>query len=161
MVQGKIDGLEMPPATAGGRLSDSHLQDLARWIREGAADPRTSERVVTPIEIAARSHWAFQPLSPPEVPADQHPIDFLVRNRLTAAGMQVVEPAETTVPIRRAALDLTGLPPTSDQLATTREQFPELVRSLLASPHYAEPLAATLAGCGPLFRRTRRRADVR
>lgn len=138
MVQGKIDGLEMPPATAGGRLSDKHLQDLVRWIREGAADPRTSERVVTPIEIAARSHWAFQPLAPPEIPADQHPIDFLVRRRLNAAGMQAVEPAGTTVLIRRAALDLTGLPPSSEQLAMNREQFPELVRSLLASPRYAE-----------------------
>ncbi|MFM7058170.1 MAG: c-type cytochrome domain-containing protein, partial [Planctomycetota bacterium] len=88
MVQGKIDGLEMPPAEAGGRLSDSHIEDLARWIREGAADPRSGERVVTPIETAARIHWSFQPLAPPEIPAGQHPIDFLVQRRLAAAGMQ-------------------------------------------------------------------------
>jgi hypothetical protein len=138
MVQGKIDGLEMPPAEAGGKLSDGHLQDLARWIREGAVDPRSGERVVTPIEASARSHWAFQPLAPPEIPAGQHPIDFLVQRRLAAAGMQSVEPAETAVLIRRAAMDLTGLPPSPEQLALPREQFPELVRGLLASPRYAE-----------------------
>ncbi len=138
MVQGRIDGLEMPPAEAGGSLSDSHLQDLARWIREGAVDPRSGERVVTPIETAARTHWSFQPLAPPEIPAGQHPIDFLVQRRLAAAGMQSVEPAETAVLVRRVAMDLTGLPPSPEQLALPRDQFPELIRNLLASPRYAE-----------------------
>jgi cytochrome c553 len=138
IVQGNIDGLEMPPADSGGRLSDHQLQDLARWIREGAVDPRSGERVVTPIETAARNHWAFQPLAPPDVPADQHPIDFLVQRRLAAAGMTAVEPAETAVLIRRAAMDLTGLPPSPQQLALSRDQFPDLIRSLLNSPRYAE-----------------------
>ncbi|MEY3458076.1 MAG: hypothetical protein RL215_1233 [Planctomycetota bacterium] len=137
-VRGEIDGLQMPPADHGNPLSDSQLQDLARWIREGAPDPRSGQHIATPIETAARSHWAFQPVSAPAVPSDQHPVDFLINRRLAAAALQPTETASTQVLVRRLAFDLTGLPPTPAQLATPKDQLPQLVREMLASPRYAE-----------------------
>ena len=138
IVRGEIEGLQMPPADSGKPLSEAQLQDIARWIREGAADPRTGEHIVTPIEAASRSHWAFQPVNPPPVPADQHPIDFLIQRRLAATGFTPLESADTRTLIRRLAFNLTGLPPTPEQMARPQSQFPQLIREMLASPRYAE-----------------------
>jgi mono/diheme cytochrome c family protein len=132
------EDLQMPPVDAGGKLSPAQQQDLATWIRQGAHDPRTGEKVVTSIEAAARTHWAFQPLTPPQLDGSTHPIDALINEKLRQRAFIPTEPADLPTLIRRAALDLTGLPPTSEQLQTQREQYPDLIRTLLNSPRYGE-----------------------
>lgn len=130
--------LRMPPPDEGEPLNDAEIRDLTRWIRQGAADPRTGETVVTSIEQAARTHWAFQPLAPPAVQASAHPIDALISQVLNENEFTPVPTADTRTLIRRATFDLHGLPPTSEQTATPREDFPELINALLSSPRYGE-----------------------
>lgn len=130
--------LQMPPADAGGRLTDEQIADLTTWIRLGAEDPRTGTEVVTDIEAASRGHWAFQPLVVPQIPEGAHPVDYLIDRRLQEPGFTPTGPADLRTLIRRATFDLHGLPPSEEQAAATREEFPELVRQLLASPRYGE-----------------------
>ena len=135
----KDSDLQMPPADAGGRLSDRQIQDLTTWIRRGAADPRGGQQVVREIDRAAESHWAFQPVPVPELgDTDQNPIDLLIGIQQSAAGFQAVAQADVQTLVRRVVFDLHGLPPTAEQLKTTKSQFPDLVRDLLDSPRYGE-----------------------
>ncbi len=130
--------LQMPPADSGGKLSDVEIDVLSTWIRRGAHDPRTGETIVTEIEKAATRHWAFQPIEAPVVDAGVHPVDALLERRLREQNFVVTEPADLRTLIRRTTFDLIGLPPTREQLATTRADYPQLVRDLLASPRYGE-----------------------
>ena len=132
------DKLKMPPEDAGGRLTDTEIEDLTTWIHQGAVDPRVGGKVESDIEKAARTHWAFQPIAPPDVEPGKHPIDFLVERKLNERQFTVTEPADMPTLVRRTTFDLLGLPPTSEQLATTHENFPKLVQELLASPRYGE-----------------------
>lgn len=130
--------LKMPPPDSGEKLSAAEIDDLVTWIRQGAHDPRTGAKVVTDIDKAAQKHWAFQPISPPVVDANVNPIDFLVDRKLHENNFVAVEPADMRTLIRRTTFDLIGLPPTAAQLATSRDYYPQLVKELLASPHYGE-----------------------
>jgi hypothetical protein len=130
--------LKMPPKDAGGKLTDAQIEDLTTWIRQGAVDPRVGAKIVTDIEAAGQTHWAFQPLAPPAVEANSHPIDFLVERKLREHNLVPTEPADMPTLVRRTTFDLIGLPPTEKQLATARDEFPQLVRELLASPRYGE-----------------------
>lgn len=122
--------LKMPPADAGAKLTDRQIDDLRTWIRQGAHDPRTGARVVTEIEKAARKHWAFQPIVPPTVDADVHPIDFLVERKLREQNFVMTEPADLRTILRRATFDLIGLPPTEKQLASLPDRDPVDLRAL-------------------------------
>ncbi len=130
--------LKMPPKEAGGKLSDAQIEDLTTWIRQGAHDPRTGAKIVTDIEAAAQRHWAFQPIAPPAIEANAHPIDFLIERKLRENKLVATEPADMRTLVRRTAFDLIGLPPTEKQLATAREDYPRLIQELLASPRYGE-----------------------
>ncbi|MDA0591232.1 MAG: PSD1 and planctomycete cytochrome C domain-containing protein [Planctomycetota bacterium] len=130
--------LKMPPKEAGGKLSDAQIADLTTWIRQGAHDPRTGTKIVTDIEAAAERHWAFQPIAPPAIKANAHPIDFLIERKLCENNLVATEPADMQTLVRRTTFDLIGLPPTEKQLATAREDYPKLVQELLASPRYGE-----------------------
>jgi hypothetical protein len=137
-VSHKDESLQMPPKDSGSPLTDTQRRDLEHWIRNGAFDPRDSGKVVSDIEVATQDHWAFQPVQPPEIPVGQHPIDFLIEQKLTANAFVATPPADTRTLIRRMSFDLTGLPPTETQLATTAEQFSDLIGDLLSSPRYGE-----------------------
>ncbi|MCH2203721.1 MAG: DUF1553 domain-containing protein [Fuerstiella sp.] len=130
--------LKMPPEEAGGKLSDKDIAVLTEWIRNGAVDPRTGEDILTDIDANSQTHWAFQPLNPPQIPDDVHPVDFLIRQKLSDAGFVSTERADPYTLLRRATFDLLGLPPTSEQKTALREGFSELIRQLLASPRYGE-----------------------
>jgi cytochrome c553 len=135
--------LKMPPEDAGGKLTDQQIADLTTWVRQGAHDPRVGDQVVTDIEAAARDHWAFRPITPPpitppEIGPNANPIDLLIGRNLHDRGFRATEPADMPTLIRRATFDLHGLPPTFAQNQTAREDFPKLVRELLASPRYGE-----------------------
>ncbi len=130
--------LKMPPEDSGSKLTDQQIADLVTWIRQGAFDPRTGEVILTEIDLAARDHWAFQPLASPAIPAGVHPIDFLIDQKLAVQQFTPTPPADLQTLIRRTTFNLHGLPPTPAQLATPRKDFPQLVQALLASPRYGE-----------------------
>jgi hypothetical protein len=100
-----------------------------------------AERLVDPSD---REHWAFQPLSPPVIPAGTaHPIDAFLEQTLREQKLSAVETADRPTLLRRLCFDLTGLPPTLEQqhafLADdTAEAYERLVDRLLASSAYGE-----------------------
>ncbi len=139
--------LQMPPK---GRLPDAVLADFARWIAGGASDPREENSLPrsAPPE-GATNHWAFLPIPRVEMPAaaaadaSVHPIDRLIDARLLAHGWHRSPRAEARTLIRRATYDLTGLPPTPEEIANfladdSVDAFSRLVDRLLASPRYGE-----------------------
>ena len=92
-----------------------------------------------------RSHWAFQPVAEPALPASStnHPIDAFVLARLHSEGIRPAARADRTALIRRATFDLHGLPPTPAEVRAFVEDdspdaFAKVVDRLLASPRYGE-----------------------
>ena len=142
--------ISMPPA---GKLSERQIADLVEWVRQGAhwapdlaGDPSA---VAGGERDGAAEHWAWQPLAEVAVPSvrdERWPrgdIDRFVLARLEARGMDPVGPADRHALLRRLALDLTGLPPTPDQVVRfTSDASPAALESavdrLLASPTFGE-----------------------
>ena len=128
----------MPPAAMGhDPLADREIELLRQWIAEGAQ---------------WQGHWAFLPPQRPAVPAAEHPgwpvnpVDSFVLHRMRAEGLEPSTPASKEALIRRASLDLTGMPPElSDIDAFLADHSPgayeTVVDRLLASPRYAERMA--------------------
>ncbi len=142
--------LQMPPS---GKLPDEDIKRLEEWVRRGAPDPRSETkptRKPTTIDIEeGRKHWAFQPLADPPLPEvkdtswPQSPIDFFILAALEAKGLRPAPPADRRTLIRRATFDLTGLPPTPEEIEAfladdSPNAFARVVDRLLASPHYGE-----------------------
>lgn len=118
----------MPPAFAHKELSAAQMETIRRWVAEGA-----------PYE----GHWAHQPVQRPAVPADGNPIDGFIRERLAREGLKPSPEADRPTLARRAALDLTGIPPTPEEIAAFQKDssplaYEKLVDRLMASPRYAE-----------------------
>ena len=145
------EDLQMPPKR---RLSPDEVAALEQWIRIGAPDPREGKLVAAQgVDFeAGRKHWAFQPVGnphPPVLAQDQwsrQELDRFIFARLQQAGLQPSAPADRRTLIRRATFDLTGLPPTSEEVdAFVRDNSPDafakVVDRLLASPHYGEQWA--------------------
>jgi len=130
--------LRMPPPDAEKQLTASQIRNLETWIRQGAVDPRQGEIITTAIDKQATTHWAFQPVQKPQLTGQGHPVDLLINRQLEAQKFTTTGPADMRTLIRRATYDLHGLPPTAEQLATPRDQFPQLINTLLASPRYGE-----------------------
>ncbi len=91
-----------------------------------------------------RQWWAFQPINDPAVPAGgQHQVDAFLRQKLSAAGLDFAPLASRATLLRRLTFDLTGLPPSLEQIAafeadSTPGGWERLIDSLLASPQYGE-----------------------
>jgi mono/diheme cytochrome c family protein len=124
----------MPPPKDGERLSPEQVARLKQWISEGAT---------------YRKHWAYeQPVTPalPEVQQTGWPrtaLDYFVLARLEAEGLTPAPEAPRTTLIRRLSFDLTGLPPTPEEVAEfvndpEPRAYERLVERLLGSPHYGE-----------------------
>ena len=128
----------MPPAEADNPLTKVQIEILTLWVRSGAFDPREGEQSETEIDIAAKTHWAFQPLSPPKLQSKLHPIDELVARQQRHANITPADRAATQDLIRRMTYDLLGLPPTAVQLQTPAYEIEQLVSELLSSPRYGE-----------------------
>lgn len=133
----------MPPEGNGEPLSADEIELLRRWIDAGAKAPPE-----TPVPDP-RSHWAFQPLQRPDVPnidqADwaRNPIDAFIALEHQRHGLKPRPEAERHVLLRRVYLDLTGLPPTRDELRAfladeSPQAYEHVVDELLASPRYGE-----------------------
>ncbi|WP_146530663.1 DUF1553 domain-containing protein [Novipirellula artificiosorum] len=131
----------MPPPQSNLGLSDADRTMLKRWIDAGAP---------------YQGHWAFEPL-PDSVPlpktkgngSREQPIDRFVRAKLAEAGLKAAPPAEPLRWLRRVTLDLTGLPPTPDQIEAFETSMAEsgasayeqTVDSFLKSPAFGEHMA--------------------
>jgi hypothetical protein len=145
--------LQMPP---DGKLPDDAIANLREWVRRGGPWPNEepAESKATPksefdLQDRKKSHWAWQPVqdvTPPEVNDKSWPLDDMDRfilAKLDEAGIAPAGPTDRRTWLRRVTLDLTGLPPTVDEikafLADESDQaYQSVVDRLLASPHFGE-----------------------
>lgn len=128
-----IDDVEdmMPPKKTGKSLSPTQKELLKRWIEQDAK---------------YEPHWAYIPpqrVEPPAGADTEHPVDRFIRDRLAKEGVKPSPPAERATLIRRASLDLTGLPPSVlEQDAFVNDArgdaYERVVDRLLASEHFGE-----------------------
>ena len=144
--------LQMPRNSA--KLSDGEIEGFVAWIQSGAewaeaeAPLTIPRRTVTDTE---RAFWSFRPLGNPSVPtpndgADdwaRSPVDQFVLTKLQEQGLTPVGPADRRTLIRRATYDLTGLPPTPEEVDAfladeSEDAFEKVVDRLLDSDHYGE-----------------------
>ncbi|GAA4434828.1 PSD1 and planctomycete cytochrome C domain-containing protein [Bremerella cremea] len=150
IVPGDIEGSEffqrliadadtrMPPVESGKKLTPQQIATLKRWIEEGAQ---------------FQQHWAYVPPQSTEVPAvkntdwAKNDIDLYLLARMEEEGLQPAPPADKVTLIRRVTFDLTGLPPTAEEVAdfvqdNSPDSFEKVVDRLLASDRYGERMAA-------------------
>src|ERR1035437_134897 len=122
------DARIMPPAFAHKELSAAQKETIRQWVAEGA-----------PYE----GHWTYQPVLRPAVRAEGNPIDGFIQERLVREGLKPSAEADRRTLARRVALDLTGIPPTPEEIAAFQKDaspnaYEKLVDRLMASPRYAE-----------------------
>ena len=144
----KYESFEMPPA---GRLPDHVIRDFEQWVSNGAVDPReapagSQKRRQIDWE-AARQSWAYQPLEPAKSKQDTSAwaaeIDGKIDARLAAVDVTPNAPADAEKRLRRLHYDLTGLPPTPQEILEfvddpSPERWHATVERLLASPRFGE-----------------------
>ncbi len=134
--------VKMPPDQ---RLPAAVVKDFEAWVKGGAAWP---EGVVIRPAGGASAAWAFEPVRKVEPPADPdgwsaNPVDRFIRAKLRERGLRPAGPADRRTLIRRVTFDLTGLPPTPEEVADfladrSPTAYEKVVDRLLASPHYGE-----------------------
>lgn len=127
----------MPPVEFGKTVSADELALLRRWVNDGAE---------------WKQHWAFVPPQRADLPVvsdaswAQNPIDRFILARLDERGWQPSPEAAKEILIRRVTFDLTGLPPTLDEVDAfmgdhSTDAYERVVDRLLQSPHYGEHMA--------------------
>ncbi|NWF83157.1 MAG: DUF1553 domain-containing protein, partial [Bryobacteraceae bacterium] len=142
-------GFMMPPA--GAPLTPGEIQIVKSWIDGGAQLPEAASAVSSAKPVQS-DHWAFKPVRQPQPPAvsrpdwPKNPIDRFVLARLEREKIAPSPEAPKTTLIRRASLDIIGLPPTPEEVrAFLADQRPDayerLVDRLLSSEHYGEQRA--------------------
>lgn len=146
------EALQMPPDE---KLPDAQIELLKQWIARGAPHPESDGVEMPAVRRAAfdvdeaRQFWSLQPIRrPPVPPVDdtvwvRSPIDAFVLAELEAAGLTPTAPADRRSLIRRATYDLTGLPPTPQQIDhfladDSPGAFARVVDRLLQSKAYGE-----------------------
>lgn len=150
---GHGETLQMPPKS---KLAALEIADLTKWIKDGAAWPGENAKPLaktTAKEMvfseAQKKHWAFQPVREQAIPGIRDDassfsaVDRFLLAKLEQANLQASPPAEKRVLLRRATFDLTGLPPTTEELRAfladeSPDAFARVVDRLLASPRYGE-----------------------
>lgn len=135
----------MPPEK---RLGEQDLAHLQKWLEQGAKWPQNDTFVMPVASSDTQSHWAFEPIQATSLPQVKNPdwcwndVDRFVRHRMDQLAIEPVEDASPSVFLRRIYLDLTGMPPTTEQLAKwqTMEdpRHNQLIEHLLTSRAYAE-----------------------
>ncbi|MGK0186812.1 MAG: hypothetical protein ACI9R3_002595 [Verrucomicrobiales bacterium] len=145
---GNVD-TQMPPK---GKLPDKEIALLEKWVAIGAPDPRLSDPATEKegIDIEeGRKHWAFQPIKQATVPKLKNAswplgeIDGFILARLEQDGIRPAVDTNRHTWLRRVTLDLTGLPPTPEQVETfisdgSEGAFAGVVDRLLSSRAYGE-----------------------
>lgn len=134
----------MPPEHEGMPLSSEEIERLRQWIRAGAPHPANEQPEADP-----RLHWAFQPIRRPDVPQIsipgwvRNPIDAFVAQQHEQRGLTPLSEASRTVLLRRLAIDLIGLPPTPEEIASALadprdDWYEHTVNRLLEDPRHGE-----------------------
>lgn len=119
----------MPPAKSGKKLSAAEIQKVSDWIKAGAPYAK---------------HWSYEkPVRHPLPRPDAHPVDAFILDRLAKEGLTPQPEADRATLIRRVTLDLTGLPPSPEEVDafvndTAPGAWERVVDRLLASPAYGE-----------------------
>ncbi|MEO1530116.1 MAG: DUF1549 domain-containing protein, partial [Planctomycetota bacterium] len=149
----RYEGYEMPP---NKQLDDAEIASLERWVKLGAPWPGTDpdQLRLEPKEgftDGDRRWWAIQPVKTPEVPSTEsewarNPIDHFVLSAMREKGLSPAPEASAEILARRVYFDLTGLPPTVEQLDRylndeSPQAYERLVDELLQSPAYGERYA--------------------
>ena len=131
---------QMPPGFAP--LTESEQKTIADWIAAGAPGPDGKTHL----------HWAYVKPQRPPLPNVRdpkwvrNPIDAFVLARLEKEGLKPSPEADKTTLVRRVTLDLTGLPPTPEEVDAyisdkSPKAYERLLDRLFASPHYGEKMA--------------------
>ena len=144
--------VKMPP---GGKLPEHEIQIFKGWIQKGAPWPGAEQwSALIPEEQATfteeqKQYWAFQPISTPDVPQSEksgwahNSVDHFVLAKLQEKGLEPAQPADKLTLLRRATYDLTGLPPTYQEIQDfladgAQDAFEKVVNRLLSSSAYGE-----------------------
>jgi len=141
--------IKMPPT---GKLPAQAIEALTAWVKMGAPWAGNSAGMNegwAGIQEKAKTHWAFQLVPPPRVPAvkqagwPKSPIDAFILAQLETKGLSPSRDAERRTLIRRAYFDLIGLPPRPEEIAAFQSDrspnaFAKVVDSLLARPEYGQ-----------------------
>jgi len=128
-------------------LTPAEIGRLRAWIDQGAKWPEGMTIAAT--DSAKNTHWAYQPIKRPEIPqiaaggTRRNAIDAFIQARLERQGIGPAPEADRATLVRRLSLDLTGLPPTPEEVETALGDksdtwYEKVVERLLASPHYGE-----------------------
>ena len=151
-----LAGLDDPRMPMGGdTLTETEIAAVRTWIDDGAhwdeADATNAAASRSPLEDSelppgARDYWAFTlpvQAAPPASETYEHPVDRFLDAARHEAGVTAGPRAAPLTRLRRASLDLTGLPPTLEQIDafladTERGAWERLIERLLASPQYGE-----------------------
>lgn len=138
-VSGGDPDLRMPPEEEKP-LNAAEVSVLRAWINAGANWPDSaSATIANPLDW-----WSLKPVIKVNPPAGAaHPVDAFIRARLASAGLRPAAPADARTLVRRLYFDLTGLPPTPEEVANfdsdrAPDAYERLVDRLLASPRYGE-----------------------
>ena len=144
-VAGLVEDMVMPPPKSGAtRLSPTQVGLLRAWIDQGARWP------VTELAESSKSDfWVFRAATPPAVPCPKNPgwarneVDRFILDRLEREGLSPAPEADRRTLIRRVSFDLTGLPPTPEEVQSfladqETDAYERMVDRLLASPRYGE-----------------------
>ncbi len=151
-------GEQKPSMPPGKTMSAADLDVLKRWILAGAEWPaqQTSQKETDakaamlameerPIKPEERQFWSFRPVAKPAVPASSNanPVDAFLAATWNQQKLTPQSQADKRTLVRRAYLDLTGLPPTPEQVReflddSAPNAWSKLVDRLLESPHYGE-----------------------
>jgi len=148
-VRYQFPDLQMPPDK---KLSDQEISDLEEWVKKGAPDPRTKLTKVSKKNVdlsVARDFWSYRALATPVVPTDGpdvingNEIDAFVLAELERKGLTQLPLADKRTLIRRATFDLTGLPPTPQEIDAfladgSERAFETVIERLLDSSRYGE-----------------------
>jgi hypothetical protein len=150
----------MPPPKDGKPLSAREIEILRKWIAQGAPyaehwafvrpvktkPPESSSRREEAQKSAPATTSAMPRSEPPHVGYDSNPIDAFIAAKLAENGLKLSAEAEPHTLLRRVALDLTGLPPTPEEIARFTDasfvlhpsSYEEMVDRFLAKPTYGE-----------------------
>ncbi len=145
--------LQMPPPKSG-QLSADQIKNFETWVKMGAPDPRPRSAVAATTKPSidfeeARKFWSYQPVKDPAIPniVDQAwplgAVDHFILAKLEAQHLTPAAQTGRRTLIRRATFDLTGLPPTPEEVDAfvaddSPTAFEKLVDRLLATKQYGE-----------------------
>lgn len=155
------EALQMPPRDGGGKLSDAEIADLEAWVKQGAFDPRTQvqgggqQKSWEETFAERKQWWSLRPVQSQEVPVVEDArwsttaIDRFLLSKMMSEGVAAAGDASPQTLIRRASLVLSGLPPSSEELARFVADYHQdpaaayvaLVDRLLESPQFGERFA--------------------